>query len=348
MSKKASPAAIGGFVLGAIALLIVGIVVFSGGKLFRDKREFVSHFPGTVAGLSVGAPVQFQGVQIGEVTSINLDYYADEKRFSIPVRYEIWHDALRRHRGTSETLPTASFEEAKEVFQGLVENEGLRATLTTGSLVTGQYLVSLELRPKTDFHYVGADPGVIEIPTIEATRDKLAGMLEGLDLKTLVAQATRTFEGINAIVDEPAMRALPQDVQKLISDARTLVGDLDNQLKTVSGRADATLTDYQTLAQTANSRVASLADSIEDAARKVAKLSSDVDAKLDPLAKSAGRTLGAAEKAAGELEEMLSSQSATRTNLDTMLEEAANAARSLRILADYLEQNPDALIKGKY
>ena len=43
----------------------------------------------------------------------------------------------------------------------------------------------------------------------------------------------------------------------------------------------------------------------------------------------------------------LAEDSRTRYNLDVALEELAAAARSLRLMADYLEQNPDALLKGK-
>ena len=46
-------------------------------------------------------------------------------------------------------------------------------------------------------------------------------------------------------------------------------------------------------------------------------------------------------------ESLVSEDSNTRYNLDTTLEELAAAARSVRLMADYLEQNPDALLKGK-
>jgi paraquat-inducible protein B len=40
-------------------------------------------------------------------------------------------------------------------------------------------------------------------------------------------------------------------------------------------------------------------------------------------------------------------RSPTRADLENTLKELAGAARSLRVLADYLEQHPDALLKGK-
>ena len=111
---------------------------------------------------------------------------------------------------------------------------------------------------------------------------------------------------------------------------------------------DKTLADYSALAGTAGERVNSMANRIEEAAGAVAKLSNDVDKQVTPISKSATGALNEARKAFAAIEAMVALDSATRTNLDTLLEEAAGAARSLRVLADYLEQNPDALIKGKY
>jgi len=341
MSGKASPAAIGGFVLGAAALLVGGIIAFSSGKLLQERVAFVSYFPGTVAGLAVGAPVQFQGVQVGEVTAIKLDYFVSEGRFSIPVYYDIWPDAFHAHdvEGTRK---------AGQGARGLVENQGLRAVLTSASLVTGQYVITLELRPDTEFNYVSTDPSLVEIPTVEATRDKLGNMLETLDLQGLVKKATDALDGITAFVTDPRLQQMPENVNKLIADADKLVNDARAQLDELADAGDVAVADYQTLARIATERVVTLADAIEATSRKVGTLSDNVNARVEPLAKSAIGAFDAGKKTLNEVDGMIAPDSATRSNLDTMLEEAAGAARSLRILADYLEQNPDALIKGKY
>lgn len=70
-----------------------------------------------------------------------------------------------------------------------------------------------------------------------------------------------------------------------------------------------------------------------------------IDSGVTPEVKSA---LVEFRKTMVTIDSMVDPSSATRSDLDTLLEEAAGAARSLRVLADYLEQNPDALIKGKY
>ena len=73
MSKKISPALIGAFVLGALVLLIVAVIAFGSGQLFRKTQEFVLYFDGSVNGLHVGAPVKFKGVEVGSVKDIRLE-----------------------------------------------------------------------------------------------------------------------------------------------------------------------------------------------------------------------------------------------------------------------------------
>src|SRR3546814_14861651 len=85
MSGKANPKLIGGFVVGAIAILVVALVVFGGGRLFQDERRVVAYFEGSVAGLQVGAPVTFRGVPLGAVTQILLRFAARSMTALIPV-----------------------------------------------------------------------------------------------------------------------------------------------------------------------------------------------------------------------------------------------------------------------
>src|SRR4029450_5040348 len=72
MNKKISPAMIGAFVLGAVALIVIAILVFGSGRLFRQTRSFVLYFDNSVNGLRIGAPVKVKGVEIGSVKDIRL------------------------------------------------------------------------------------------------------------------------------------------------------------------------------------------------------------------------------------------------------------------------------------
>jgi paraquat-inducible protein B len=79
----------------------------------------------------------------------------------------------------------------------------------------------------------------------------------------------------------------------------------------------------------------------------ISKLSQDVNREVQPLSNSAVKVLDEARAAFKSVDGLIGKKSVTRADLDTTLQEFAGAARSLRILADYLEQHPDALIKGK-
>ena len=88
MNKKISPTMIGAFVLGAVALIVIAILVFGSGRLFRQTRDFVLYFDNSVNGLRIGAPVKIKGVEIGSVKDIRLQL-EKSKELKIPVIIEI-------------------------------------------------------------------------------------------------------------------------------------------------------------------------------------------------------------------------------------------------------------------
>src|SRR5271157_688368 len=76
MAKRANPAFIGTFVIGAIALAVAAVALLGSHTLFRQTHQFVCFFDGNVNGLRVGAAVKFKGVEIGEVRQILLSLNA--------------------------------------------------------------------------------------------------------------------------------------------------------------------------------------------------------------------------------------------------------------------------------
>ena len=65
-----------------------------------------------------------------------------------------------------------------------------------------------------------------------------------------------------------------------------------------------------------------------------------VNDRAGPLMTQAETTLASANGFVGE-------DSMVRYDLNQLIRELTNAARSIRVFADYLERNPDALIVGK-
>ena len=70
MSARQHPRAVGAFLLGAVALLLVAIVALSAGDWLVPKDRFVVFFPGSVRGLNPGAAITFRGIKMGEVKEV--------------------------------------------------------------------------------------------------------------------------------------------------------------------------------------------------------------------------------------------------------------------------------------
>ncbi len=88
MAKQANRMMIGGFVVLAVIIMAASLVVFGSGKFFKKTVTCVMFFDEPVKGLSVGAPVLFQGVQIGSVTIITLQVDPVKMQTHIPVIIE--------------------------------------------------------------------------------------------------------------------------------------------------------------------------------------------------------------------------------------------------------------------
>ena len=339
MSKQANPVMIGGFVLGALALLATAILVFSSGVLLQTKETVVSYFPGTVSGLSVGARVEFQGVQVGKVIGIALEYHTEDGRFVVPVTYEIWPDSTK--------IIGDEVHDIDEAYRLLVERKGLRAKLESASLLTGQYMIALSLQPDTPIRRVGADEDIFEIPAIEADRDLFANTLREIDLSGLIRSVTEALEAIEKLASGEQTQAIMANTDELLIEARRLITGVDARVISLTERLDGTLDDYAQLARITGTRMETLADSLESTSAEVQRLADNLGQQTGRMSQSATGALDEAGRALSSVDELLGRDSQARYDLELMLKEAAGAARSLRILADYLQQNPDALIRGK-
>ncbi len=341
MSKQANATVIGGFVLGAVVLVVIGIIVFSSGALFRERVELVTYFPGSVQGLNVGAQVQFQGVPIGQVTAIDLDYLPERDSFRIPVRYEIWPTNVH-------VLGNIGDSDTRDVLQRLVDEKGLRARLEPVSLVTGQYVVVLGLNPALPRRtFAGNRDEAIRVPAVAATRDRIEEMLANLRLDDLVSSFTATLEAIQKLLESGIITSTMKDLDETLVETRGLVQALGQSVKPMVARVDGTLADYGRLAKTLDARAATLAESLEGASNDIARLARELNGEVAPLSSAAVRTLEDTRGAMRAISSLAGQGSSTRYELDQLLAELTRTARSLRSLADYLERHPEALLQGK-
>lgn len=347
MSKPVSKTLIGGFVVGAMALVVVGVLVFGSGKLLRETFKFVMYFEGSVKGLNVGSPVVFRGVKIGSVNDILLRYDPADMSIKIPVIIEIEPDRVEVLGG----VPTEPDPEA--VIRQLIER-GLRARLQMQSLVTGQLMVELDFHPDKPIRLVGTDTGHPEIPTIPSPLEELSKQIEEVPIEEIFKKLLAAVEGIEKIVNSPEVKGIIASLNLTVEDARKLLQNVDSQVAPLVSGIETTFGDARKLVQNVNEQVQPLANSIKGAADEYGKLARNVDSQIEPLSSSIEESLEEARvalkqgrKALAEAEDVLAEDSPLLYELENALKEVSDAARSIRLLADYLKRHPEALLKGK-
>ncbi|BAN36246.1 hypothetical protein SCD_n02438 [Sulfuricella denitrificans skB26] len=258
------------------------------GKALRlpDTAEETYHlvFDESVRGLSVGAPVDFRGVVVGEVVAINVDFDAKNMAVRIPVEVRLYPDRLRG-KIKQGTAPHGA------LIDKLVAH-GLRAQLRSGSLLTGQLFVALDFFPNEPKAAVLKHAGYAEIPTaasslqeLQATLLRLARKLDKLPLEATVADARKSLKAL-----ESMLAATEGTVKRVDSDLTPQAG------------------------------------------RTLADLS---------------RTLSSAEKTLAGIDGLLAEDAPMQHDVRESLREISRAAEAMRSLADYLERNPGAILRGR-
>jgi paraquat-inducible protein B len=329
MNRKISPTLIGGFVAGALILLVIAVIAFGSGQLFRKTREFVLFFDSSVNGLRIGAPVKVRGVEIGAVKDIRFQLAEGTQMNKIPVIVEIDLDKL-----TSRGAKAATAEDVKSFRQVIVER-GLRGQLMTESLVTGLVYVGLDFFPGSPINLVqntDHDHKYPEIPTMPSyleqaqdTATKILAKLEEVDFKGLLDSAKNAVDGVSRLVNSPAIesslksleRTMPK-IDQAVVEIRKMTTGLDSNITVLSANLQQT------------------SDAAREAMQQAALAMKQTDAALKE-----------AEAAMTNIRGISDPESVTFYEIDRSLREVSAAARSLRLLTNSVERNPRALIFGK-
>jgi paraquat-inducible protein B len=347
MSRKANPAIIGAFVLGAVLLAVAGVVVLTGDPFFRRTQTFVAYFVGSLEGLDVGAPVTFNGVRIGSVTDVRVVIDPRDGSIRTPVFFKVDRARLRDGNGakvTGKELPD---------LPALVER-GLRARLEVQSLVTGQLVVALNFYPNSPIRLLGLSKHYPEIPTIPSSLERLTQRLERLPVETLVVEATQTMRAVSALATAPEVKRALGRLDHVLTDVDRLVRDVGAEIdplvatvhdtaaatQTTMAEAKATLTETRAvLAQLTPAVTSAIAD-YQALAQDARTLVTHADAQIGAVSASLQGALADAHGVLGD-------DSPIRYDLANALQEMTKAAQALRTLAGYLDRHPEALLTGK-
>jgi paraquat-inducible protein B len=288
MARKANPALLGVFVLGAVALVVAALVVLGGGKFFRTTQPWVAYFDESIKGLSIGSPVLFRGVKVGAVTNIKVVFDRTRDQVRTPVFFELDADRITQLGGAQ------LFEHGRPQAEKLFE-EGLRAQLDPQSLVTGQLGINLDFFPNTPIKLVAGPWNVPECPTIASTMASLGRGLQDLNTAELVKDAQDIAQGLANLVKGPELRdalvaanAALTSASKLVANADTKVTTLGAGLDRASSRANDTLEAAQALLKRLDGQtVTALNDTLKDAQQLVRRLDSQTVTALNDTLKDA-------------------------------------------------------------
>jgi paraquat-inducible protein B len=246
-----------------------------------DPFPIVMRFDQSIRGLSVGAPIDFNGVVLGQVETITMDFDTHSKRFFALVNANLYPQRLgpvyERVREFSEREDGKNPAHPGGRLLGSMIEHGLRAQLRSSNLLTGQLYVALDVFPRAQpVEFQMANPAAI--PTMPGNLDQLQQQISSIATK----------------IDKIPFDKIGEDLQRTLASTSRLMGRLDTQ-----------------------------------------------------VAPQAQALLKQANKSLADLGNLLAPDAALPVNAQRAMDELGRAARSLRVLADYLQANPEALLRGR-
>jgi len=209
MMRKANKTKIGAFVVGAIVLLVAAILVFGSGALFKQSDKYIVFFDGSVKGLAVGAPVNFRGVKIGNVSSIDLAYDKETNSVLIPVVIDV---ELSRVKGVPEKFGYPDYAQ--------FIREGLRAKLEVQNFVTSQLMLGFDFYPQDPKKMYNIAKKYPELPALPISPD-IFEIMNAIPIKEIVNNLAQAVNGINRLVNSEGITGLDKTLREVTQSARS-------------------------------------------------------------------------------------------------------------------------------
>ena len=279
---------------------------------YTRKINFIMFFDSSVRGLNLGAPVEFKGIKVGSVLDIRLEFDSKDTSFRIPVLVEIEPQRIIERENQETGSPY-------QRLKNLVER-GLRARLQTGSLLTGQLYVELDMYPGSPINLSGDDTPYPELPTlatanfgaITQSAEDLLAKLNAIDIDEVTSVLLETIESAN----------------KTLNSAIETINNA-NMLVTAPGITEA-IEDMRISLKNFKSIMLKVDNSNIQEAINTGHLA------LENLSKTLDKT-----------SRMMEPNSPIQYNLIELTREFEETARAIRSLIETLERNPQELIFGK-
>ena len=263
-------------------------------RTYWVKNKSILYFDESVRGLDIGAPVEFYGIQMGEVIDVKLVFDNEKKEFRIRVVVETEEERFY------EAGFVGNDAERRKLFESLLER-GFRAQLKTGNLLTGKQIIVMDFFPEAPPAAIAMEDGVAVFPTVPAPMEEIS----------------TKFMNILQKIDSLPIDQIGKDLRDTVHGAKQIAESPD--ILEAIGNLNATLAETRLL---------------------VSDLRTKVTPEINTVLEEARQSLANAEQ-------MLNADSPLQVKMNTALEEISGAARSLRLLMDYLERHPESLLRGK-
>jgi paraquat-inducible protein B len=271
---------------------------------YSRKIPLLVYFSSSVRGLAPGSDVVMHGLKVGSVTDVRLSYDLAKDVVLAPVRLEIEPE---RVVGIGRQV----VKNIDEMVQALAA-KGLRATLQSGNLLTGEMLVSLEVVPDAPVATVTMEDGAYVFPTSDS------GGLSGLQ-----ASAGELLRNVNAI----PFASIGQSLNAMTKNMSELTNgpQLQQALTALAG----TMIEAQSAMKMLDTDI-----------RPVMKQLPEIATSLQSTLKQSNQLMRSVDTGYGN-------DTQFHRDLDRLMAQLNDAVRSFKALADLLTQHPEALVRGR-
>ncbi len=339
-NKKIQPAIIGIFVVISIFLFMAAIVIFGGSSYFEKENIVIMYFDGSLQGLSVGAPVTYRGVTVGQVKEIKIHIQTNansNQKLTIPVLVSL---------SAGKTLivdnPENNNGDNVNIFLEAMCEDGLRAKLKVVSIVTGKRFIDLAFYENSTPVYRDTNREYFEIPTLPSEMHQITKMLENINLDELYQKVMNTFTSIEQLTGGLAKTLDNEKTQGLVDEFSTVATNLNQLLLQLE-------TGIPPILQKVDNGMDQINTLVTDADGVVKTLKS----QLPPIAESIDETLSGIDTTVRQANDLLTQagtvlqpSSPLYHNLSTAIQQLEKMAGSIERLSDYIHRNPDTLIFG--
>lgn len=329
MKTKVSPAAVGIFVIGALALGLIGLLSFGSLSLFSKPHRFMVYFDESIHGLDLGSPVKLRGVRVGRVVDLAVNYDDAANKSVVAVTCELTRNVITDEKGVTQKIAGPAD------IQTMVDH-GLRAQLGVLGLATGLLFVELDFedhdhapapKPDPDQKYVVIPALASAISQYQASISEILSDLKKVD-----------FAGIS------------RDTKNLLATANRKLGEAD--VKGLSDKVGAAAEAVTTFINSPEAKQTFL--NLNAALTDLRVVLARIDGNVGPISAELKQTLADAQAALKSLDatatttqRFIAAQGSVGDEATSALRQLADAAAALERLSDAITRNPSSLIVGK-